>query len=118
MNDKKIKIDPRLLTYIYKTLHRYPDNLYDITKIKSLECDGRIPAYDFYYENVPVIIEICDGAWEIIGEMKSLKRLTICNLTLPDFSFLEKCDRLQKLVLTDTNFSDCTPLRNLTNLKI
>lgn len=117
MNEKKIKIDPHLLTYIYESLHRYPDNLYDITKIKQLNCDGRMPAYDFYYENVPVIIEICDGAWEIIGEMKNLKRLTICNLELSNFGFLEKCSRLEKLVLTGTNFADCMPLQKLTNLK-
>lgn len=117
MNEKKIKIDPHLLTYIYKSLHRYPDNLYDITKIKQLDCDGYIAPYDFYYENVPIIIEICEGAWEIIGEMKNLKRLFIRNIELPDFSFLEKCVRLEKLVLTQTNFSDCMPLRKLINLK-
>ena len=50
MNEKKIKIDPHLLTYIYKSLHRYPDNLYDMTKIKQLDCDGYIAPYDFYYE--------------------------------------------------------------------
>lgn len=117
MNEKKIKIDPHLLTYIYKSLHRYPDNLYDMTKIKQLDCDEYIASYDFYYENVPVIIEICEGAWEIIGEMKNLKRLFIRNIELPDFSFLEKCVRLEKLVLTGTNFSDCIPLKKLTNLK-
>lgn len=117
MNQKKIKIDPHLLTYIYESLHRYPDNLYDITKIKQLDCNGNIPLYNFYYENVPVIIEICDGAWDIIGEMKNLKKLVIQNMKLPDFSFLEKCVRLEKLVLIQTNFSDCMPLKKLTNLK-
>lgn len=117
MIEKKLKIDPHLLTYIYESLHRYPDNLYDITKIKQLNCNGAIPAYNFYYENVPVIIEICEGAWDIIGEMKNLKRLFIRNIELPDFSFLEKCVRLEKLALTGTNFSDCIPLKKLTNLK-
>ncbi len=86
MNEKKIKIDPHLLTYIYKSLHRYPDNLYDMTKIKQLDCDGYIASYDFYYENVPVIIEICEGAWEIIGEMKKGCLYEILNCLIFPFS--------------------------------
>lgn len=117
MNETRIKIDPHLLTYIYKSLNYYPATLYDFSKITQLNCDGMISPLNFYYENVPYFIEICDGAWDVIGEMKRLKKLTVSRIELPDFSFLSKCARLEKLELISTNFSDCRLLLNLPNLK-
>lgn len=117
MDDRRIKIDPRLLTYIYKSLNYYPATLYDFSKITQLNCDGMILPMNFYYENVPHFIEICDGAWEVIGEMKRLKKLTVSTVCLPDFSFLSKCGRLEQLQLISTNFSDYRLLLQLPNLK-
>lgn len=55
--------------------------------------------------------------WSSIGWMTNLKHLVIKEICVDDFSFLPKCQKLEKLSLYNTNFSDCRLLLELPNLK-
>lgn len=54
--------------------------------------------------------------WSAIGRMKNLKVLKIEQICVEDFSFLTRCQNLQKLSLYNTNFSDCRLLQGLPKL--
>ena len=107
--DKKM-IDPYLIRAIMKG---NSNGRYDIKKIKRLELtDAAIAPYADKFQ-------IKEHDFAIIQEMENLRTLTMNTrnpLTIKDFSFLEKCTKLKKLDLVQTNFTDCTPLAQLTEL--
>lgn len=54
--------------------------------------------------------------FSVLEEMENLHTLifnTLKPLTITDFSFLEKCKKLKKLDLSQTNFTDCALLTHL-----
>ena len=55
--------------------------------------------------------------WSVIGRMKKLKKLTISQICVEDFSFLPQCQSLEHLSLYNTNFSDCRLLLQIPQLK-
>ena len=55
--------------------------------------------------------------WSRIGCMSKLKKLSIQQICVEDFSFLCKCQSVEYLSLYHTNFSDCHLLLAMPNLK-
>ena len=118
MSCEKITVDKRL----YEALGEVPQTLYDLkNKFKAIEFDKRrTRGYRGVY--LPNWIELEDGDFSIIGEMKNLHTLIMKSepevyYNVKDFSFLKKCVKLKKLDLTGTNFTDCGLLVNLSVLK-
>ena len=119
MEQRKIKMSPYLLGAIEEGLGRMPCTPYDLTKCKKLT---EFNPVDFYYDVIPEMVEEAEGDFLILGEMPNLHTLKFSNfknehITVNDFSFLAKCQKLKTLDLTNTNFSDCSILLNLPNLK-
>jgi len=110
MQQDKKTIDPYLMGAIMKG---NSNGRYDIKKIKRLELtDAAIAPYADKFR-------IKEHDFSVIEEMENLRTLTMNTrkpLTIKDFSFLEKCTKLKKLDLVQTNFKDCAPLAQLTEL--
>lgn len=107
-----------LLGAIKESLKRLPCTPYDFTKVKSLTNFNRM---SFWYDVIPDMIKEEEGNFSCIGEMTNLHTLVFSNFNgdtfkVNDFSFLEKCQKLKKLDVRNTNFSDCTFLLPLSNL--
>lgn len=119
--DEKLIIkymSPFLLGAIKESLKRLPCTPYDFTKVKSLTNFNPI---SFWYDVIPDMIKEEEGNFSCIGEMTNLHTLIFSNfnrdtLKINDFSFLEKCQKLKKLDVRNTNFSDCKLLLSLSNL--
>lgn len=111
-------MSPFLLGAIKESLKRLPCTPYDFTKVKSLTNFTRI---SFWYDVIPDMIKEETGNFSCIGEMTNLHTLVFTNFNgdrfqINDFSFLEKCQKLKKLDVRNTNFSDCRLLLSLSNL--
>ncbi len=108
-----------LLGAIKESLKRLPCTPYDFTKVKSLTNFNPI---SFWYDVIPDMIKGEEGNFSCIGEMTNLHTLVFTNFNgdkfqINDFSFLEKCQKLKKLDVRNTNFSDCKLLLPLSNLR-
>lgn len=110
MQQDKKTIDPYLMGAILKG---NSNGRYNIKKIKRLELtDAAIAPYADKFR-------IKEHDFSVIEEMENLRTLTMNTrkpLTIKDFSFLEKCTKLKKLDLVQTNFTDCASLAPLTEL--
>lgn len=111
-------MSPFLLGAIKESLKRLPCTPYDFTKVKSLT---NFTPISFWYDVIPDMIKEENGNFSCIGEMTNLHTLVFSNgngdmFQINDFSFLEKCQKLKKLDVKNTNFSDCKFLLPLSNL--
>lgn len=106
-------IDPCLLDAII-TSSGVPAVPYDLKKIKALKLDERTkPNSERTYLT---FFQCREHDFSVIGEMENLHTLIMNTrnpLTVDDFSFLEKCKKLKKLDLVQTNFTDCALLAQL-----
>ena len=115
------EMDERLRHAVQGALKRPPESLYDLKKVKALN--------DFCYFGDPYYQEKRDGQepgdFSAIGQMENLHTLVfgtprsqrIPAVLVADFSFLAQCKKLKKLDLRWTNFTDCTLLLQLSDLK-
>lgn len=95
---------------------RLPQIPYDLKKIKALEIlhRAKMPSYDTIS-----FFRFKEHDFSVLEEMENLHTLifnTRKPLTIADFSFLEKCKKLKKLDLSQTNFTDCALLTHLSML--
>ncbi len=129
-----IAVHPMIALEIRNQFHRLPSTSYDWKKVfgkmkkMSLrlyhatvrhwddeERVAEIFAPDEYPLPEPFYYSMDD--WSAIGLMKNLKRLTISQICVEDFSFLTQCESLEQLSLYNTNFSDCRLLLQISKLK-
>jgi uncharacterized protein YwqG len=114
-------MDSRLYYAIRDSLGRWPVNLYDLKKVKTLEdfsCPVHLSMERSCKDETP-------GDFSAIGEMANLHTLIFDNphsrsfppVTVHDFSFLCQCKKLKKLDMRQTNFTDCSLLLQLPSLK-
>lgn len=114
-------MDGRLYWAILRSQGHWADSLYDLKKIKVLK-DFR-KSIDPYYERPWG--KLAPGDFSAIGLMENLHTL-IFDFSFPadeepfpvnDFSFLTRCKKLKKLDVHVTNFTDCSLLAGLPQLK-
>ena len=114
-------MDSRLYYAIRDSLGRWPVNLYDLKKVKTLEdfsCPVHLSMERSCKDETP-------GDFSAIGEMANLHTLIFDNphsrsfpsVTVHNFSFLCRCKKLKKLDMRQTNFTDCSLLLQLPSLK-
>ncbi len=110
MQENTRTIDPYLMGAIVSS-GRVPQVPYDLKKIKALELNEQtIPCRG------ETFFRCKEHDFSVISEMENLHTLILHTrnpLTVADFSFLEKCQKLKKLDLVQTNFTDCALLSRL-----
>ncbi len=110
-------IDPHLLRAIAKVRGSVPHTPYDLKKIKVLELTEKEEMPD---DETIQFFRYKENDFSVIAEMENLHTLlfqTRNALMVADFSFLEKCQKLKKLDLVQTNFTDCALLLYLPALR-
>lgn len=115
-----VKFDPWLLGAIQKAMGKLPATPGDLIKIKSLTF-----YHNGFYPGEPGLLlmgwmELAPGDYSAIGKMTNLHTLLFHNniiLRIQDFGFLPQCQRLKKLDLRGTDFSDCSWLAKLPALQ-
>lgn len=115
--EQQYSADPRLMRWIYNNTCKYPEIYADLKKIKHL--DGKRSYYFGNYDGkwFPHWIAEKDGDFTLIGEMTNLRYLRFDKVSIDDFSFLSRCQKLQVLDLQNTNFSDCRILAQMPALR-
>ncbi len=119
MEQQKFGMSPFLLGAIQESLRRLPCTPYDFMKVKKLTDFYPV---SFWADVIPEMIEEAKGDFSCIGEMPNLHTLVFSNFKrdiffVNDFSFLNKCKKLRKLDLQNTNFSDCEVLLHMPKLQ-
>ncbi len=125
-----IALHPLVAYMIQKCFNHVPSTAYDwgkdIARMKTLTigtygimCREEDFLYIYapseYHAPAPYYYDLRD--WSVIGRMTNLQNLTIEDIYIDDYSFLQNCKNLKKLHLNNTNFSDCRLLLELSNLK-
>lgn len=118
--DHIINFDPWLLGAIRKAMGKLPAIPGDLTKIKSLTFFDRECFADDEGTLLNGWIKLASGDFSAIGKMPNLHTLLFKDcptLKIGDFDFLRQCQKLKKLDLSRTDFSDCELLTELPNLQ-
>lgn len=123
--DQGVPLHPLLVPAIKNSIGRLPSIRYDLTKVKRLEV-GRTNS-DYFHTNEGIGLKTLEKLmkpfyydeedWSAIEEMTNLTKLTLYHILIEDFSFLGTCKKVETLDLSWTNFTDCSLLAELPNLK-
>lgn len=116
---KQAQNDPRRLhirdRYLYSglsnSLGHAPTVVYDITKVKNLDCSNSISlSIDHTFLDQA-------GDFSCLAHASKLKNLILDDRMINDFEWLRNCRNLTKVSLSKTNIADLSPVLELPKLK-
>lgn len=110
----KIKADPLALNAVIYAAHKGPGTTPEDFKRATL-----VDSFSMIYHKFPDWAEPTPGDFSILGLLENMHTLHFPNrfgmepIQVDDFSFLARCQKLKRLDVARTNFSDCSILLRL-----